>query len=230
MALPRLGWVAAITGLVLGSAIQGHAGAALILGLAAMLPIVLMPLKGTSWSLSAGAPALGLIGVAGAWPALAGRATTPWRRAVLGAIGWVWLVLASSLTSRGLYLDHLPAMTTQETLHQTLTEVLRPILSGGVLAGAPVWALAAVTLPWFIRRRSPEVDAIWAIAWVIAFTAATAATLAVTHSQPADLPPQTAAIGALVGVVIAVAPSFLARSRAGRMRRPGTSGMRGRFP
>src|SRR5207253_276646 len=56
-----------------------------------------------SWPLPALAPALGLIGIAGMWPALAAGAATAWRRAALAASGWIWLVLAAPLAGRDLY-------------------------------------------------------------------------------------------------------------------------------
>ena len=42
------------------------------------------------------APLLGLAGLAGAYPALAGQAARPWHRAALGALGAWWLLLAEA--------------------------------------------------------------------------------------------------------------------------------------
>src|SRR5436190_974766 len=57
------------------------------------------PGPGAAWSLPAAAPALGLLGLAGAWPALAGQARGWTARAALGGLGGLWLVLAEALTS-----------------------------------------------------------------------------------------------------------------------------------
>src|ERR1700745_1924301 len=81
---------------------------ALVVLIGLLLPVVLLPTRPTLWPLAAGAPALGLVGVAGlagAWRALAGGAGTPWRRAALGAIGWSWLLLAAPLAGMSLYLN-----------------------------------------------------------------------------------------------------------------------------
>ena len=87
-ALPRIGWLA-LTRCCVGAAggpaaaPGGGAGdrcsAALVPGAAAAAQAA------TTWPLSAGAPALGLVGLAGAWPALAARAAT--RLAPRGAGG-----------------------------------------------------------------------------------------------------------------------------------------------
>ena len=56
--------------------------------------------RGTTWSLPALAPLLGLAGLAGAFPALAGRARGPLTRAALGALGAWWALLAAPLLGR----------------------------------------------------------------------------------------------------------------------------------
>ena len=98
--LPRLGWLATVAFACATTAIQGHDGLALVLAIAAAVPIVTMPVSPTAWPLAAGAPALGLVGpagLAGAWPALAGLARTPWRRAALAVSGWLWLLAAGAV-------------------------------------------------------------------------------------------------------------------------------------
>ena len=101
LALPRIGWLSATAALAGTALTQGRPGAALVLTIAALVPVALVPRRGTAWPLAAGAPALGLVGLAGAWPALAGRAWgNAWRRAVLALTGWVW---GSSGFRRGWY-------------------------------------------------------------------------------------------------------------------------------
>ena len=53
-------------------------GAAMVITVALALPVVLSPAAAVPWPLSVGAPALGLVGLAGAWPAVAARAGTAW--------------------------------------------------------------------------------------------------------------------------------------------------------
>ena len=96
----RLGWLATVAFACATTAIQGHDGLALVLAIVAAVPIVAMPVTPTAWPLAAAAPALGLVGpagLAGAWPALAGLARTPWRRVALAVSGWVWLLAAGAV-------------------------------------------------------------------------------------------------------------------------------------
>ena len=99
-----------------------------------------------------------LVGLAGAWPALAARAASPWRRAALGATGWIWLVLAGRSADAPCICRRIAGHDRRRNLvrlcrgvlHHALLPVLR---SAGADAGA-VWALAAVVLPWLVRGRS----------------------------------------------------------------------------
>jgi hypothetical protein len=125
-ALPRAGWLALTAFMATCLATHSHAGGALLLVAAALVPVSLSPRDGPAWPLAVGAPALGAIGLAGAWPAIAGLAGPLWRRAMLAATGWLWLALA-----RAPY-----ASSTSDTVHQ----VLSPLVTVGTLGGAAGWA------------------------------------------------------------------------------------------
>ncbi len=149
----------------------------MILAIAAVVPVILMPRQGTAWPLAAIAPALGLAGLAGAWPALAGRGRgSAWRRAALGFIGWAWLALAAPLTSGELYARRPPGLPTPELWTSSLTltvhDVLWPILSSGILAGGLAWAAGAAILPWLARGRSLARDAVLVCVWSAAMLSA----------------------------------------------------------
>jgi eukaryotic-like serine/threonine-protein kinase len=219
-ALPRIGWLVTTGCLVVAAAAQQRPGAAVVIGLGAVVPIILMPRRGTAWSLAAGAPALALIGLGGAWPALAARAGTAWRRAALGATGWIWIVLTVPLAGTSAYLSRLPGTPAlhvwSASLNQTMTVVLRPILTSGALAAAPVWALAAVTLPWLVRNRSLTLGTVFVVVWSATLVSATGAAISIVHAgttQPAE---RTALIGAFAGALIALAPSLRERLRTSR--------------
>ncbi|MDQ6745279.1 MAG: hypothetical protein M3Z27_04585, partial [Actinomycetota bacterium] len=173
------------------------------------------------WGLPAAAPVLGLAAVAGAWPALAAHASrSAWRRAVLGAVGWVWLALAAPLAGRGLY-ARLPAgvpapRAWMPSAASALHEVLVPILSSRILLGAPVWGLAAAMLPWLLRRRSLGVDAAVATVWSALTVAATEVAIATVSSPLRPISVDTVATGALAGCLLAVVPSMLAARRRSR--------------
>ncbi len=221
-ALPRIGWVVVAGCLVVAATAQGRAGAAVLIAVGALAPAIMMPRRGTAWSLSAGAPALALIGLGGAWPALAARAGSAWRRAALGATGWIWIVLVVPLSGTSAYLDRLPGTPAlhmwSASLDQTVTLVLRPVLSSGALAAAPVWALAAVTLPWLLRSRSLAVDTAGVVVWSATLVSATGAAISIVHPGAAQVAERTALIGAIAGAIIALAPSVRERLRRGRDR------------
>jgi hypothetical protein len=221
--LPRLGWGALTIALPVIAASQQHPGAAAVITIALLLPLVLSPAAPTTWPLSAAAAGLGLVGVAGAWPAVAARATTPWRRATLGAIGWIWLLLASAIAGKALYLPLLPGVAPphawMRSLSTTVDHLLRPEVSAGLLAPALVWALAALTLPWLVRGTSLVLDVVRVVAWAAITVSATGAAIAVVHhSGPSgdwvSAGGRAWLLGAAASVAIALAPSLLGTWRA----------------
>jgi hypothetical protein len=222
-ALPRIGWLTVIVALSATTAAQGRAGGAVVLALAGVTPILLNPFRGTDWPLAAGAPWLGLLGLAGAWPALAARAGGPWRRSVLGAAGWIWLVLATPIYGSVLYLQLPPgipgpAARWAGSLQQTVDLVLRPLLHSGAFAAAPVWAAAAVVLPWIVGARSLAVRFVLVTVWAATVASATVTAVNLIHSPAGPLGISAAATGAVVGALVALTPSAIAAWRIGRAR------------
>jgi hypothetical protein len=211
LVLPRAGWVALTAIFCLAAVIEHQVGAALVVLIGALLPVVLLPRRGSAWPLAAGAPALGLIGLAGAWPALAALAGTSWRRAALGLTGWVWLLIAAPLADRVLYLSPLPGAPPPNlwtgSLHETVHHVLWPLVNAGALAPAPVWALAAVALPGMVRGRSLAGDAVRVAVWSVALVLATTLALGMTHGARSLGTPGGAVLGAVAGAAVALAPT-----------------------
>jgi serine/threonine protein kinase len=220
LVLPRLGWIALTVLLCVSMALDQHGAAALVILIGAALPLVLLPRSGTAWPLSAGAPALGLVGLAGAWPAVAARAGTAWRRAVLGLTGWVWLVIAAPIADRVLYLSPLSGTPRPNgwtgSLHQTVHHVFGPLVTAGALAPAPVWAVAAVVLPWLVRGHSLPGDALRVSIWSVALVLATTVALGLLHGAHGLGEPRSAVLGAAVGAAVALAPTALTTWRAAR--------------
>ncbi|HEY2006263.1 MAG TPA: hypothetical protein VGG87_07415, partial [Solirubrobacteraceae bacterium] len=205
--LPRIGWLALTAAVAVTAVAQGHPGLALLLVPAALTAVVLVPWRATAWPLPAGAVALGLIGLAGAWPAMAGWASSAWRRAALAAAGWVWLLVAASITGHGLYLDWVPATSAADwsgSFRGTVDVVITPLLSAGVLAPAVVWALAACVLPWLVRGRSLLLDAILVVIWSATVVAASTAVIEAVHRGSATSTAPAAVVGAIVGAVVAL--------------------------
>jgi eukaryotic-like serine/threonine-protein kinase len=204
--LPRIGWLAAAVGvpilLVLGP--TQRPGAALLVAALALAPPLLLRADGRAWALPAVAPALGLIGLAGAYPALAGRPPRWGARAALGALGAWWLVLAEPLLERTLVFGPAPETPARPSfdgaLGITAGDVIAPAVSSGAVLLAAIWAGAAVGLPWLVRGRALSYDVVMAAAWS-AGTAA--ATIALGEALALDAP-RGVVPGALVAGVLAV--------------------------
>jgi serine/threonine protein kinase len=225
--LPRAGWIAIALTLVSALLLQNRPGAALVLAIGALLPMFALPLSGSAWPLSAVAPGLGAVGLAGAWPALAGLAGSPWRRAALGFTGWLWLVIAEPLAGAHLYLGS-PHGTPRPSdwtgsLHRAIHDVLGPMISSGVLAPAVVWAAAALVLPWVVRGRSAALDLVRVVAWSAALVSATSAAVAFASGTTGHPTPRGAVLGALAAVAVALFPTALGLERKRRQSRAARS-------
>lgn len=215
-ALPRVGWLALTLAAAATLGAQNHVGAALVVLGAALVPVVLLFRTPARWPLAAAAPALGALGLAGAWPALAARAGGIWRRAALGATGWAWLAAAGILHGRGLY-TQLPPGTPARTvwmpsLYDTINHVLGPLLSSGLLAPAAVWAVAAVVLPWITLSRSLPLQIVLVTIWAAVLASATTAVLR-AGATGITVRPGASALGAAGAAVVALAPAVLRRWR-----------------
>ncbi len=221
---PRLGWVALVTALGIAAGLSHHPGAALVIALAGVLPVALLPARPSAWPLAAGAPALGLIGLAGAWPALAGRAGTAWRRALLGALGWVWTLVAAAISGRVLYLAHLPGAPLSGawtgSLSVTVSSLLGTWVRSGALAPALIWALGAAVLPWLARGRNPGLDFVAVVVWAAALAAATSATMRAAGGATRSQTAPSLVLGAVACALAALAPAAW-RAWRGGLQSPG---------
>ncbi|MDX6707318.1 MAG: eukaryotic-like serine/threonine-protein kinase [Solirubrobacteraceae bacterium] len=210
--LPRLGWLLMAGTLVVWLAAAAP-GIALIVAAAAAPVALVLPLSGTWWSLPALGPLLGVAGLAGAWPALAGQARRWPVRAGLGALGGWWLALAEALTSRRLVSGPAHDVAARATWEGSAVDAARdalwPLLTGGALALAVLWAIAALLLPVLVRGRSAALDIVGATAWAAMLAAATQA---LAQALVLD-PPRGLVAGAVAAAVVAVGARAL-RGRA----------------
>jgi eukaryotic-like serine/threonine-protein kinase len=197
LTIERLAWLAAALGVGVWQLLDQRSAVAL-LALWAVLPLV-VPVRrpGVRWGAAALAPALGLAGLAGAFPALAGQLSR-WRaRALLGALGYWWACLAR-LPLEG---------SAVSTLHAALR-----LASVALLAGLALWALAAAALPWVVRGRAALLDALAAIVWASALLAGTLLLRRDLPQPHAELPTSHAAI---LAVAVAAAAAVAARALRG---------------
>jgi serine/threonine protein kinase len=216
--LPRGVWGAAAAAVIVWQAFAGRPGVALLL-LAALLPLAVLPGEhgrsrlGAGWLGCALAPVLGLAGLAGAFPAIAGQASRWRERAALAALGYWWLALAAPLLGRRLWLaaaSATPPRTAWEgSLSVAATHVIAPLLALGVLLGALLWALAAAVLPWIVRGRNAAVDVVAVTVWSAAIAVAAPALDAGLSAHAAHPSPRGAVLGAILGGVVAVAARAL---------------------
>ncbi len=216
--LPRALWFALAVALAVWQTAAGRAGVALLV-LAALSPVALLPVgrrdrPGTGgWLACALAPLLGTIGLAGAFPALAGQAPR-WRmRAALGALGYWWLVLAEPLLARRLWLGPTPGTPARAvwegSLNDAAVHVVGPLLSVGVLLGATLWAAGAVLLPLIVRGHNAALDVVAAVAWTAALAVAAPSLDSGLAGHAAQQTPRGLILGAVLGGVLAVASRAL---------------------
>ncbi|MBX5440636.1 MAG: serine/threonine protein kinase [Solirubrobacteraceae bacterium] len=219
--LPRAGWLLCAWALEVWLVAAGASGTALVLAVA-LLPVPLaLPLAGGLWSVPAGAPALGALGLATAFPAVAGQAATVARRAALGALGVVW-VCAVELLSGTRLLAGPPASaharpSWEDSAGRALTDAVVPLLTSGLLAVAALWAVAAAVLPLVVRGRSAALDLALAAVWAAALAVCTQALLEALAAWEAA-PPRGLALGAVVAALGAV--GLRAARRAARPTGP----------
>jgi hypothetical protein len=203
--LPRLGWLVAAVATV--AVLAAERPEAAVLAAAALAPVpLLLRNRGTTWSVPALAPLLGFAGLAGAYPALAGRARAPLTRAALGALGAWWTLLAAPLALQTLLIE---APAAPRDADAALDDVLAPLLTGGALLYAALWAVAALLLPWLVRGRWLALDLVAAAVWAAALGAGSAAIAeSIGIAEPRGL-----VAGALVAGVLAVVVPHLRRVR-----------------
>jgi hypothetical protein len=207
---PRLGWLALVAGAAAIATSHGRAGLGTVLAIAGLAPAVLLPRSGSQWPLPAICPWLGAIALAGAWPAIAGRAGSAWRRAVLAALGWLWLLIAGPATGRDLYVKtgHLPT-NWESSPAAAVHHVLAPLLISGALAAGAVWALAAVVLPWIRHRRAAFVlNLLTVLVWAAAGAASTAIVLAAVGGGHGSIMPGEGVLGTIGAALGALAPAI----------------------
>ncbi len=216
--LPRVGWLVAAlcVPLLLALGPMQRPGAALLVAALALASPLLLRADGRAWALPAAAPVLGLLGLAGAYPALAGRAPRWGARAALGALGAWWLVLAEPLAERALVFGPAPDTPARPSfdgaLGITAGDVIAPAVSSGALLLGAIWAAAALVLPWLVRGRSLPYDAAMASAWSAGVAVATIALGEALGDRVAQNAPHGLLPGAVAGAALAVALAHLRRA------------------
>jgi eukaryotic-like serine/threonine-protein kinase len=212
--LPRVGWLMTATTLVTWLAAGGHAGLALVVVAGAAPVPLLLPRAGLLWSLPALAPLLAAAGLGPLYLVAAGAARTFWRRAALGAVGFLWLALAEIALQRTLLFGpadgSMPLRAWDGSVTHVAGDGLWPLLSTPALLPAVAWAGLAAALPLLVTGRSLNLDLLGAFIWAAALVAA--------HKGIAALLAAGEARGLAAGVVLAVVAAV--GGAAAGLRRP----------
>ncbi len=204
LARPRAALAVASVGSASWLALGGdQPGAALVLIFLAA-PLLLVPIEpGPALPLPALAPILGVLGLAGAYPAVAGLPRRAGERALLGATGYLWLAATEVLSGHDLFLAGM-APAPPDWAQSGGTAVggaIGPLATGSVLLGAAVWALAALSLPLFVRGRFGILDLLGGILWTAALVTADRL-LAGPGADPGGLLLVVAMAAATAGMVV----------------------------
>jgi hypothetical protein len=208
LALPRGVWLGCVLAFAVWQGATGRGGVAL-LALAAAAPLLVLARRsGPGWLAAAAAPALGVAGLAAAFPALAAQRSSWQARAGLAALGFWWLTLAEPLLARRLWLGPaggLPGRDAWEaSLPAAASHVLVPLLTVQLAIGALVWALGAMLLPWVVRGRNAGLDVLLAIAWTVALLASAPMIERSLLAHPGQDSPRGLLLGAMLGCALAI--------------------------
>jgi serine/threonine protein kinase len=208
LALPRGVWLGCVLALAVWQGATGRGGVALLL-LAAAAPLLLLARRsGPGWLAAAAAPALGVAGLAAAFPSLAGQRASWQARAGLAALGFWWLTLAEPLLDRHLWRGPPSGLPARDAWEASFTgaasHVLAPVLTGGLAVGALVWALGAMLLPWVVRGRNAGLDVLLAIAWTVALLASAPLIERSLLAHPDQGNPRGLLLGATFGCALAI--------------------------
>jgi len=162
----------------LGVSLCVLAGPAHLGGLALVLAVLCLPALILAAAIERSAipvlaPALGAVGAALAYPALAGRRGRGVERAGLGALGWLWLATASVALGIG------PRLGIGPSAHHGWTrsadaaahQVLAPLADPHSLAAALAFAAAAWAMGPILRTRHAALALVWAVLWSAGLTA-----------------------------------------------------------
>ena len=173
----------------LGSPSSDHEGTALMLAAAAIPVPFLIPRAGLWWSVPAAAPLLGAAAMGPLYVAVAGLASTAWRRAGLAAAGFLWLAITEALSGHQLLYgspDGTKAHAIWESsLSKAVSDALVPLFTSTALLPLVVWAAFAALMPFFVRGTSLMLDVLGGTVWAAGLTAALIGARADHAGQPA---------------------------------------------
>lgn len=224
----ELGRVAVLAGLAaLLVVLAGPLGAG---GLAVVIAAIGLPAILIAPSLTAvGAPAgaaFAALGIPGAAPVAAALAPRAVERAALGALAWAWMLVAAvvlDLAPRSSVAPGAPDGWTTDT-SLAASGVLEPLLEPRALAGAVLFAAAAVTLGWVLARAHLAVALVGTLLWAACLDAALLALAEPLGGRPLGL---ALAAGAAVAVEFGILRPPSGEAESAPRRVPASAGALG---
>jgi hypothetical protein len=218
-ALPRTVALVTLVGACIGLVTWlGLAGAALALALLA-LPVPLLFGRAIEWPVPALAPTLGAVGLAAAFPALAGLVPGPRHAAAAALLGFAWLPAGEALLGLDGPLGGVgPAPPGWEkSVDLAASTLIEPLLAPEAVLAASAWAAAAALLALVLAAGPIVLRILGGLLW--------AAALISVHGllpawDSAAGEPATAAVVLVVAVAVGVrsAPALGAKLRPRRER------------
>jgi hypothetical protein len=215
---PRIGWIAGMAVVIgwLGSPGPDHEGTALMLAAGAIPVPFLIPRAGLWWSVPAAAPLLGAAAMGPLYVAIAGLASTAWRRAGLAAAGFLWLVITEALSGHQLLYgapDGTKAHSLWESsLSKAVSDALVPLVTSTALLPVIVWAAFAALMPFFVRGTSLTLDVLGGVVWAAGLTAALVGLAPIMPGNP-----RGAFAGGILALVTVVAAAGAGLTQPPRM-------------
>jgi hypothetical protein len=151
----------------------GRPGLALVVG-ALSMPAIVVASRLPWAAVPVVAPLLGAVSAAPVYPAVAGSRGTTLERAVMGALGWCWLLVGTAVAGAGSRLGVLRAPPHDWTLSTSVAagDVLAPLLTPEALFGAATFAIAAVALGIVLRAGHVALALLGALLWSAALEGA----------------------------------------------------------
>jgi len=214
----RLGAILLLAGALAALAFVGRPGLGLAVGLL-VVPALLLASRLRHAAVPAAAPLLGALGVALAYPAVAGACGRLWERCSLGALGWCYLAVGSMATGLGppLGVGHHPAAGWASSAGQAFHGLIVPLLSAESVAGALVFAGAAATFGLLLRARQLAVALLGGMVWSAALVGA----VGLIAGGRLEAQPLVVAVAAVSAIAVRYgALRGLSRRSSGRVQAP----------
>jgi hypothetical protein len=134
-----------------------------------LAPAALLLARPIEWVAPAGAPLLGLVGLAPCFVVFAAANARPSGRIALAALGWAWAGIVGAALGRGL---GVAAGGGEGAGASTVGELLTPLLGPEAVATGLVWVGAAILLGPLLELAGPAVLAVAGLVWTAGLVAA----------------------------------------------------------